>query len=194
MTVAEGQEAKFTVKIAGGKPKPTIKWFKEEEEITTTIETYEVVEIEDTVTLIIKSAKPENAGNYYAQLLNEAGTISTNKAQLIVNSASFFHFELFYRMILHLINILKLKEARSLLKSLSLWLQSIKTNLFDSSALSKLTRNQLLAGNNQIKCFFSSNRSRSFRKSKLAFLKTKQANKRKRADNQRRRSNRERRK
>lgn len=90
VTVAEGQEAKFTVKIAGGKPKPTIKWFKEEEEITTTIETYEVVEIEDTVTLIIKSAKPENAGNYYAQLLNEAGTISTNKAQLIVNSASFF--------------------------------------------------------------------------------------------------------
>lgn len=193
MTVAEGQEAKFTVKIAGGKPKPTIKWFKEEEEITTTIETYEVVEIEDTVTLIIKSAKPENAGNYYAQLLNEAGTISTNKAQLIVNSASFFHFELFYRMILHLINILKLKEVRSLLKSPSLWLQSIKTNLFDSSALSKLTRNQLLAGNNQIKCLFY-NRSRSSRKTKLSFLKTKQANKRKRADNKRRRSNRERRK
>lgn len=86
MTVAEGQEAKFVVKIAGGKPKPAIKWFKEEEEITTTVETYEVVEIEDTVTLIIKSAKPENAGNYFAQLINEAGTISTNKAQLIVNS------------------------------------------------------------------------------------------------------------
>ena len=91
VTVAEGQEAKFVVKIAGGKPKPTIKWFKEEEEIiTTTVETYEVVEIEDTVTLIIKSAKPENAGNYYAQLLNEAGTISTNKAQLIVNSTFLF--------------------------------------------------------------------------------------------------------
>lgn len=86
MTVAEGQEAKFVVKIAGGKPKPAIKWFREEEEITTTVETYEVVEIEDTVTLIIKSAKPENAGNYFAQLINEAGTISTNKAQLIVNS------------------------------------------------------------------------------------------------------------
>lgn len=85
VTVAEGQEAKFVVKIAGGKPKPAIKWFREEEEITTTVETYEVVEIEDTVTLIIKSAKPENAGNYFAQLINEAGTISTNKAQLIVN-------------------------------------------------------------------------------------------------------------
>lgn len=87
VTVAEGQEAKFVVKIAGGKPKPTIKWFKEEEEIiTTTVETYEVVETEDTVTLIIKSAKPDNAGNYFAQLINEAGTISTNKALLVVNS------------------------------------------------------------------------------------------------------------
>jgi hypothetical protein len=86
VTVAEGHEAKFVVKIAGGKPKPTIKWFKEEEEITTTVETFEVVEIEDTITLIVKSAKQENAGNYFAQLINEAGTISTNKAQLIVNS------------------------------------------------------------------------------------------------------------
>lgn len=98
VTVSEGQEAKFVVKIAGGKPKPTIKWFKEEEEITTTItEIYEVVEIEDTITLIIKSAKPEHAGNYFAQLINEAGTISTNKAQLIVNSALFSCLLLLYK-------------------------------------------------------------------------------------------------
>jgi hypothetical protein len=90
VTVNEGQEAKFTVKIAGGKPKPKVKWFKEEEEITTIEETYEVVETEDTVTLILKSAKPENAGNYHAQLVNEAGQISTNKAQLIVNSMLFY--------------------------------------------------------------------------------------------------------
>jgi len=44
------------------------------------------------VTLIVKSAKPDNAGNYFAQLINEAGTISTNKAQLIVNS----EFALFF--------------------------------------------------------------------------------------------------
>lgn len=85
-TVAEGQEAKFVVKISGGKPKPTVKWFREEEEITTTNETYEIIELEDTVTLIIKSAKPENSGNYYAQLVNEAGQITTNKALLTVNS------------------------------------------------------------------------------------------------------------
>lgn len=90
VTVSEGQEAKFVVKVSGGKPKPTVKWFKEEEEIVTTVETYEVVEIEDTITLIIKGAKPENAGNYFAQLLNEAGTISTNKAQLIVNRGPVF--------------------------------------------------------------------------------------------------------
>lgn len=87
MTVSEGQEAKFVIKITGGKPKPSVKWFKEEEEIiTTTVETYEVIEVEDTVTLIIKNVKPENAGNYYAQILNEAGTINTNKATLVVNS------------------------------------------------------------------------------------------------------------
>ena len=78
------------MRIAGGKPKPTVKWFKEEEEIVTTVETYEVVEIEDTVTSIIKAAKPENAGNYFAQLLNEAGTISTNKATLTVNRGPVF--------------------------------------------------------------------------------------------------------
>ena len=87
VTVNEGQEAKFTIKIAGGKPKPTVKWFKEEEEIVvTTVETYEIVEVEDTVTLIIKSAKPDNSGNYYVQLVNEAGQISSNKASLTVNS------------------------------------------------------------------------------------------------------------
>ena len=63
-----------------------MKWFKEEEEIiTTTVELYEIVEVEDTVTLVIKSVKPDNAGNYYAQIINDAGSISTNKAQLIVN-------------------------------------------------------------------------------------------------------------
>ena len=87
VTVNEGQEAKFVVRISGGKPKPAVKWFKEEEEmVITTVETFEVIEFEDTVTLIIKAAKPEHAGNYHAQLVNEAGQINTNKASLTVNS------------------------------------------------------------------------------------------------------------
>ena len=78
-----------------------MKWFKEEEEIvTTTVETYEVVEFEDTVTLIIKSAKPENTGNYYAQLINEAGQISSNKAQLTVKcNLLFLEFIIFHSLI-----------------------------------------------------------------------------------------------
>ena len=86
VTVNEGQEAKFVVKFSG-KPKPTVKWFREEEEIiVTTEEIYEFIETEDTVQFIIKSVKPENSGSYYAQLANAAGHINTNKAQLTVNS------------------------------------------------------------------------------------------------------------
>lgn len=88
-TVNEGQEARFTVKFTG-KPRPTVKWFKEEEEIVITVETYEIVETEDTVTLIIKSAKPEHTGNYSARLTNEAGQANTNKALLSVNRGPVF--------------------------------------------------------------------------------------------------------
>ena len=87
VTVNEGQEAKFLVKFTGGKPKPTFKWFKDEEEIiVTTEEIYEFIETQDSIQFIIKSAKPENSGSYYAQIANEAGQTNTNKAQLVVNS------------------------------------------------------------------------------------------------------------
>lgn len=93
VTVNETQEAKFTVKISGGKPKPKVKWFREEEEIIIeSTEIYEVIEEEDTVTLIIKSAKPEHSGNYFAQLYNDAGQLNSNKAQLIVNRTFCYQF------------------------------------------------------------------------------------------------------
>lgn len=87
VTVSEGEEARFVIKLTGGKPKPKVKWFYEEEEIITeTTELYEVIESEDIITLIVKNVKPTNSGNYYAQLVNDAGQLSSNKAQLIVNS------------------------------------------------------------------------------------------------------------
>ncbi len=90
VTANEGSDARFNIKMAAGKPKPKVKWFIEEEEIITTTvdETYEVTETEDVFTLIIKSVKPENSGSYSAQLYNEAGSVTSNKAQLIVNSMS----------------------------------------------------------------------------------------------------------
>lgn len=90
MNVNEGETAKFTLKVSG-KPKPAVKWFKEEEEIViTTTEIYEVIEEEDTVILVIKSAKTEHSGNYSAQLINEAGQVASNKATLTVNKAPVF--------------------------------------------------------------------------------------------------------
>ncbi len=94
VTANEGSDAKLSVKIAGGKPKPKVKWFIEEEEIiTVSNETYEVTETEDTVYLIIKSIKPENAGNYHAVLYNEAGSVTSNTAQLTVKCDLNFIFE-----------------------------------------------------------------------------------------------------
>jgi hypothetical protein len=89
LTVNEGQEARFSVKFTG-KPKPTAKWFKEEEEIVVTVETYEIVETEDSYTFVIKSAKPADIGNYSVQLINEAGQTISNKAQLTVNRGPVF--------------------------------------------------------------------------------------------------------
>ena len=45
-----------------------------------------MIETDDIITLIVKNVKPKNSGNYYALLVNEAGQLSSNKAQLIVNS------------------------------------------------------------------------------------------------------------
>jgi len=86
-TVCENEQAKFTVKIGGGKPKPSVKWFKEDQEINTSlVDLYEINETENSNTLIIKSVKPENAGHYYAKLVNETGSVNSNKAQLTVKS------------------------------------------------------------------------------------------------------------
>jgi hypothetical protein len=86
LTVNESESAKFIVKFSG-KPKPTIKWFKEDVEIVID-ESIEIIEsAEDEVTFIIKSCKSlENSGTYFAKLVNEFGEIASNKATLTINS------------------------------------------------------------------------------------------------------------
>jgi hypothetical protein len=69
-----------------GKPKPTIKWYKEDKHLDVgKNEQYEIVEAEETVSLIIKNCKSDNSGNYYARIENESGAIKTNTAQLTIN-------------------------------------------------------------------------------------------------------------
>ncbi len=70
-----------------GKPKPTIKWYKEDKQLDIVKnEQYEIVEAEEAVSLIIKNCKSDNSGNYYARIENETGAIKTNTAQLTINS------------------------------------------------------------------------------------------------------------
>ena len=89
VTVNEGESAKFTIKFSG-KPKPTVKWFKDDVEIVID-ETIEIVETEEEVTFIIKSCKSaENSGNYSVKVINEFGEIASNKAILTINSKIFF--------------------------------------------------------------------------------------------------------
>lgn len=89
LTVNEGELAKFVVKFSG-KPKPAIKWLKEDAEITLD-ESVEVKDLsEDEVSFSIKSCKAENLGNYSAKAVNEFGEVASNKATLTVNSKSLF--------------------------------------------------------------------------------------------------------
>ena len=74
-----------------GKPKPTIRWFKEDFELDQdNIELYELVESEESVTFIIKKVKKEDTGNYHAKIVNETGATKTNNSQLTVNFAPRF--------------------------------------------------------------------------------------------------------
>ena len=92
LTVNEGETAKFIVKFSG-KPKPAIKWFKDDVEIQVD-ESIEITELaEDEISFTIKSCKAENLGNYFAKAVNEFGEVASNKATLTINSniLSFFY-------------------------------------------------------------------------------------------------------
>ena len=86
VTVTEGEPAKFNIKFSG-KPKPLVKWFKDEMEILID-ESFEIIEnIEDEITFYIKTCKStEHSGTYCAKVMNEFGEITSNKANLIINS------------------------------------------------------------------------------------------------------------
>lgn len=91
ITINEGEDARFNIKISG-KPKPSLKWFKDDIEIEMN-ESIEVIEVsEEEITLVIKICKSaENSGLYYVKVSNEFGEVVSNKATLTINSNSFFN-------------------------------------------------------------------------------------------------------
>ena len=85
VTISEGEPAKFAIKFAG-KPKPLVKWLKDDLDIQID-ESHEVLETEEDATFTIKAAKSiENSGTYYAKITNEFGEAVSNKAVLSINS------------------------------------------------------------------------------------------------------------
>jgi len=96
ITVNEGEQAKFVIKFSG-KPKPAVKWFKDDVEIQID-ESLELTQIsEDEICLTIKSCKSlENAGNYSAKVINEFGEVVSNKATLSINSKKIKYIYIFF--------------------------------------------------------------------------------------------------
>uniref|UniRef100_A0A0R3RFL5 Muscle M-line assembly protein unc-89 n=1 Tax=Elaeophora elaphi TaxID=1147741 RepID=A0A0R3RFL5_9BILA len=84
--VAEGDEIIMEVKFSGF-PLPNVKWFKESEEIVEDKEKITIRTEEGKSTLIIKNAKPEEAGSYRVELMNSEGK-ETSSANVTVESAA----------------------------------------------------------------------------------------------------------
>ncbi|CAH1967601.1 unnamed protein product [Acanthoscelides obtectus] len=86
MTVTEhDKNVTFDVKLEAF-PKPTVKWYLDEVEITETRSEFTRLESDDGVKLIIKEVSSELSGQYTCRLSNECGNAETS-AKLTVNCA-----------------------------------------------------------------------------------------------------------
>ena len=81
-----GDRIPLTIQVGGTKPK--VKWFKNGEEIVQTVEeNYEIVEEEETYTLLIKNAKPKHTGDYQAVVSNDVGQVKSKKVNVQVQKS-----------------------------------------------------------------------------------------------------------
>jgi hypothetical protein len=86
ITVQAGESIPLTIHASGTKPK--VKWYKDGEEITETFEEdYEIVEEEETYTLLIKNSKPKSSGEYQAVITNDVGQIKSKKIKVQIQKA-----------------------------------------------------------------------------------------------------------
>ncbi|CAF4411465.1 unnamed protein product, partial [Rotaria socialis] len=77
----------LTIQAAGTKPK--VKWYKDGEEIIETVEEeYEIIEEEETYTLLIKRAQPKDSGEYQAVITNDAGQVKSKKIKVQIQKAA----------------------------------------------------------------------------------------------------------
>ena len=86
------ESAQFTIK-ATGNPRPTIRWFKNDnEEILPTNTDFQLLydETSDTFTLKINQCKPEHQADYSAIISNSGGTVKSKKGKLTITKSPEF--------------------------------------------------------------------------------------------------------
>ncbi|CAF4747141.1 unnamed protein product, partial [Rotaria sp. Silwood1] len=78
-----------TLAIQASGTKPQIKWYKDGQEIIKTVEEeYEIIEEEETFTLLIKRAQPKDSGEYQAVITNDVGQIKSKKIKVQIQKAA----------------------------------------------------------------------------------------------------------
>jgi hemicentin len=83
ITAQVGDRVPLTIQATGTKPKVT--WFKNGQEIVKTIEeNYEIIEEDETYTLLIKNAKPKDTAEYQAVITNDVGQVKSKKVKVLV--------------------------------------------------------------------------------------------------------------
>ena len=86
ITAQVGDTIPLTFKAGGTKPK--VQWFKDGQEVVETMEEqFEIVEEDETYTLLIKNAKPKQSGEYQAVITNDVGQVKTKKVKVLVQKA-----------------------------------------------------------------------------------------------------------
>lgn len=86
------ESAQFTIK-ATGNPRPTIRWFKNDnEEILPTNTDFQLLydETSDTFTLKINQCKAEHQADYSAVISNSGGTVKSKKGKLTITKSPEF--------------------------------------------------------------------------------------------------------
>lgn len=86
ITAIAGETVRLTINAGGTKPK--VKWYKDGEEIVETVEEdYEIIEEEETYTLLIKNSKPKDSGEYQAVITNDVGQVKSKKVKVQVQKS-----------------------------------------------------------------------------------------------------------
>ena len=81
-----GEPISLSIQVSGTKPQ--VKWYKDGEEIIKTVEEeYEIIEEEETYTLLMKRPQPKESGEYQAVITNDVGQVKSKKIKVQIQKA-----------------------------------------------------------------------------------------------------------